>query len=91
MSEEPKVTMYFLDSNPEDNRFIDKQDIHTDTCLLEETMMLSNTIIVVVQIETMDDLFINRVRAGGKEDDAGTSRKQELTRLKEKQKTEPKN
>ena len=51
--------------------------------------MLSSTMIAAVQIQTMDDSFLNRIRVAGKEDEAWTERKGELIQLKERQEPLP--
>jgi len=40
--------------------------------------MLSNAMIAAVQMQTMDDLFLDRVRAVGREQDSWTAGKEEL-------------
>jgi len=53
--------------------------------------MLSRAMIAAIQMQTMDDSFLDSIRAGGKEDDTWTARKGELSRLKERRETLPKN
>ena len=67
--EEHQVIICFLHPNPTNKTYYDKEDIHTDPNLTQEVTMLSSTIIVAVQIQTMDDSFLDRIRAVGKEDD----------------------
>ena len=53
--------------------------------------MLSNTIIAAVQMQTMDETFLNRIRMAGNDDDGWTERKSELSRMKERKEELPKN
>jgi len=86
--EELKVKMYFLNSDTQANSYFDEEDIHTHASLLDEVTMLSSALIVAIQMQTMDDSFLDRIRAGGKEDDSWTARKGEFSQLKEKQETQ---
>jgi len=52
--------------------------------------MLSSAMIAAIQMQTMDDSFLERRRAAGKEDDTWTARKGELSQLKERRETLPK-
>jgi len=52
--------------------------------------MLSSAMIVAKQMQTMDNSFLDRIRAAGKEDDTWTARKGELSQLKEERETLPK-
>jgi len=90
MCEELKVKMCFLNPDPQDNSYFDEGDIHTHSSLQDELTMLSTTMITVIQKQTMDDSFLARIRAAGKEDDTWTARKGELSKLKEKQEALPK-
>ena len=47
--------------------------------------------VAAVQMQTIDDWFLDRIRAAGREDDVWMARKGELSRLKEKQESLPKN
>jgi len=88
--EELKVKMCFLNPNPQDNSYFDQEDIHTHASLRDEVTMLSSAMIAAIQMQTMDDSFLDRIRAAGKEDDTWTTRKVELSQLKEKRETLPK-
>jgi len=52
--------------------------------------MLSSAMIAAIQMQTMDDSFLDRMRAAGKEDDTWTARKGELSQLKGKREKLPK-
>ena len=89
-SKEPKITMCFLNPNPEYNEYLDDKDIKTNPRLRQEVVMLSNAIIAAVHMQTMDEAFLNRIRMAGKEDDSWLARKEELSRLKENDEALPK-
>jgi len=52
--------------------------------------MLSSAMIAAIQMQTMDDSFLDRIRAAGKEDDTWMARKRELHQLKERREALPK-
>ena len=89
-SKETKVTMCFLNPNPYYNEYLDDEDIETNPPLRQEVVMLSNAIIPTVHMQTMDESFLNRIRMAGKEDDSWLARKEELSRLRERNETLPK-
>ena len=80
-TKETKVTMCFLNPNPEYNEYLDDEDIERNPRLRQEGVMLSNAIIAAVHMQTMDESFLNKVRMAGKEDDSWLARKEELSRL----------
>jgi len=82
--EELKVKMCFLNPDPQDNSYFDEEDIHTHASLRDEVTMLSSAMIAAIQMQTMDDSFLDRIRAAGKEYDTWTARKRELSQFKEK-------
>jgi len=84
--EELKVKMCFLNPDPQDNSYFDEEDIHTHSSLRDEIKMLSSAMIAAIQMQTMDDSFLDRIRVAGKEDDTWMAWKGELNRLKEKRK-----
>ena len=53
--------------------------------------MISSAMIAAVQMQTMDESFLDKMRAAGKEDEAWAERKGDLSRLKERQEPLPKN
>jgi len=85
--EELKVKMCFLNPDPQDNSYFDKEDIHTHASLRDEIRMLFSPMIAAIQMQTMDDSFLDRIRTKGKDDDTWTARKRELSQLKEKRQT----
>ena len=89
-SKDTKITMCFLNPNPEYNEYLDDKDIETNSRLPQEVVMLSNAIIAAVHMQTMDESFLNQVRMAGKEDDGWIARKDELSRLKDKNEALPK-
>jgi len=88
--EELKVKMCFLNPDPQDNSYFDEEDIHRHSSLRNEITMVSSDMIAAIQMQTMDDSFLDRIRTAGKEDDTWTARKGELHRLKEKREALPK-
>jgi len=82
--EELKVKMSFLNPDPQENSNFDEEDIHTHSSLRDEITMLSSAMIAAIQMQTMDDSFLDRIRTAGKEDDTWMARKGELHRLKER-------
>jgi len=52
--------------------------------------MLSSAMIAAIQIQTMDNAFLDKIRTAGKEDDTWAARKRDLSQLKEKRQTLPK-
>jgi len=85
--EELKVKMCFLNPDPQDNSYFDKENIHTHASLRDEITRLSSAMIATLQMQAMDVSFLDRIRTAGKEDDSWTSRKRELSQLKEKRQT----
>jgi len=88
--EECNVKMCFLNPDPQDNSYFDEEDIHTHANPRDEITILSSALIAVIQMQTLDDSFLDRIRPTGKEDDTWTERKRELSQLKEKRQTLPK-
>ena len=88
--EEPKVKMCFRNPDRQENSYFDEQDIYTRASLRDEVTMLSSAMIAAIQMQTMDNSFLDRIRAAGKEDDTWTARKEELSQLKAKWETLPK-
>ena len=82
--------MCFLNPNPECNEYLDDEDIKTNPRLRQEVVMLSNAIIATVHMQTMDESFLNKVCMAGKEDNSWVARKDELSRLKNKNEALPK-
>jgi len=84
MYEALKVKICFQNPNPQDNSYFDKEDIETHSSLREEITVLSSAMITAIQMQTMDDSFVERIRTAGKEDDTRTARKKKPTQLKER-------
>ena len=89
-TKETKITICFLNPNPEYNEDHDDEDSETNPRRGQEVAMLSNAIIAAVHMQTMDQSFLNRIRMAGIEDDTWLARKEELSRLKESSKALPK-
>ena len=68
-SKEHKIMMCFLQPDPRNNTFYDEEDIPTHAHMTREVTMLSNAIIAAVQMQTIDESFLGRVRMAGKNDD----------------------
>ena len=82
-SKEQRIMMCFLHPDPKNNTFYDEEDILMHADMTKEVTMLSNAIIAAVQMQTMDETFLGRIRMAGKDDDTWTERKGELSRMKE--------
>ena len=57
-SKESKITLCFLNPNPDYNEYLDDEDIETNPQLRQEVIMLSNAIIAAVHMQTMDESFL---------------------------------
>ena len=88
---EHKIMMCFVHPDPRNNTFYDEEEILRPADITREVTMLSNAIIGAVQMQTMDESFLSRVRMAGKNDDTWTKRKGELSRMKEHNEQLPKN
>ena len=75
-TKETKITMCFLNPNPEYNEYLDEEDVETNPRLYQEVVMLSNAIIAAVHMQNMAESFFNRIRMAGKEDDSWLARKE---------------
>ena len=82
--------MCFLHPDPQHNSYFDEEDIHTYSSLRDEITMLSSATIAAIQMQTMDNSFLDRIRAAGKADDTWMARKGALSRLKERREALPK-
>jgi len=82
--EELKVKMCFQNPDPQDNSYFDEEDIHTHSSLRDEITMLSSAMIAAIQMQTMDESFLDRIKAAGKEDDTWMAGKGVLDRLKKR-------
>ena len=89
-TKETKISMCFLNPNPEYNEYLDDEDIETNPRLRQEIVMLSNTIIAAIHTQTMDESFLNKIRMAGKENDSWMARKEELSRRTENNEALPK-
>ena len=90
-SKEHKIMMCFLHPDPKNNTVYDEEDILTHAYKTRKVTLLSNAIIAAVQMQIMDETFLNRIRMAGKDDDTWTRRKEELSRMKERNEQLPKN
>jgi len=73
--EELKVKKCCLNPDPQDNSYFAQGDIYTRASLRDEVTMLSRAMIAAIQMQTMANSFLDRIRAAGKEDDTWTARK----------------
>ena len=83
--------MYFLHPDLRNNSFYDEEDILTHAYMTREITILSKATIAAVQMQTLDEPFLNRIRMAGKVDNARTERKGELSRMKEQNEQLPNN
>ena len=90
-SKEQKIMMCFLHPDPRNNTLYDEEDILTHADVKREVTLLSNAIIAAVQMQTMDETFLDRIRTARKNNDTWTERKGELSRMKERNDQLPKN
>ena len=60
-SKEHKIMMCFLHPDPRNNTFYDEEDILTHADMTREVTLLSNAIIAAVQMQTMDETFLDRL------------------------------
>jgi len=66
--EELKVKMCLQNPDPQDNSYFDEEDIYTYASRQDEITMLSSAMVAAIQMQTMDDSFLDRIRTAGKED-----------------------
>jgi len=85
-----KDKMCFLTKDPQDISYFDEDDIHTHSSLRDGITMLSSVMITAIQMQTIDDSFLDRIRVAGKVDATWTARKGELSQLHEIQEALPK-
>jgi len=71
--EELKVNICVPNPDPQDNSYFDEEDIHTHSSLRDEITMLSSAMIAAIQMQTIDDSFLERIRLAGKEYDTWTA------------------
>ena len=76
--EKLQFKMCFLNPDPPDNSSFDEEDIHTHSSLQDEITMLFSAMIAAIPMQTMDDSFLDRIRAAGKEDASWTAQKGDL-------------
>lgn len=68
--EEDQVTICYLNPDPRNNTYYDNQDTYTHPDPTQEVTMLSSEMVAAIPMQTMDDLFLDRIRAAGKVDDS---------------------
>ena len=90
-STEHKIMMCFLHPDLRNNTFYDEEDILTHADMTREVTLLSNAIITVVQMQTMDEILLDRIRKAGKNADTWTERTGDLSQMKERNEQLPKN
>ena len=78
-SKDHKIMMCFLHPDPRNNTFYDEDDILTHADKTSGVTLLSKAIIAAVQMQTMNETFLNRIRMAGKDDVTWTDRKEELS------------
>ena len=86
-----KIMICFLHPDPRNNTFYDEEDILAHADMTREVTLLSNAIIAAVQMQTMDQTFLDRIRTARKNDDTWTERKGPQSRMKERNQQLPKN
>jgi len=73
LCEEHNVKLCFLNPDSQDISYFDEEDIHRHASLQDEITMLSSVMIAAIQIQTIDDSFLDRIRTAGKEDNSWTA------------------
>ena len=89
-SEARRVMICILHPDPSNNTYYDKEDIDQDPDLTPQVTRLSSEMVVAIQRQTMNDSFIDRIRAARKKDDDWIERKGELSRMKKRREPLPK-
>jgi len=82
-AKEEGVKICVLHANPNSNEFLSAADIGYHPRLTKEREMLSSVHVNAALTRTMNDLFLNKIRAAGKEDEKWQNRGSELVRLRE--------
>ena len=86
-----KIMMCFLHPHPRNDTFYDEEVLLTHADMSREVTLLSKAIIAAVQMQTMEETFLDPIEPAGKNDDTWTEREGELSRMKEQNKQLPKN
>ena len=89
-SKEHKIMMCFVHPDLKNNTVYDEEDILTDADKAREVTFLSKAIIAAVQMQIMDETFLNCIRMAGKDDDTWPRRKEQLGRIRERNEQLPK-
>jgi len=82
-AKEEKVRICFLHAVTSENEFFSAADISYHPRLMREREMLSSAHVNAALTRTMNDTFLDKIRAAGKEDGKWQDRGRELVRLRE--------
>jgi len=86
---EEGVKICFFHANPNSNDFFSAADIGYHPRLTKEREMLSSAHVNAALTRTMNESFLNKIRAAGTEDEKWQDRGSELVRLRENEKKMP--
>jgi len=88
-AKEEGVKRCFLQANTSENEFFSAADIGNHPRLVKEREMLSSPHLNAALTRTMNDAFLEKIRAAWKEDEKWQDRGRELVRLRESRKRMP--
>jgi len=88
-AKEERVRICFLHADTNENEFFSAADISYHPRIMREREMLSSAHVNAALTRTMNDTFLDKIRAAGKEDEKWQDRGRELVRLRESRKKMP--
>jgi len=89
MAKEEGVRICFLQANTNNNEFFSAADLDYHPRLMKEREMLSSAHVNAALTRTMNDSFLDKIRAADKEDEEWQDRGHELVRIRESGKEMP--
>jgi len=88
-AKEEKMKICFLQADISENEFFSAADIGYHARLMKEREMLSSAPVNAALTRTMNDTFLNKIKAAGKEDEKWQDRRRELVKLRKSGKKIP--
>jgi len=82
-AKEEKIKNHFLHTDISENEFFSAADIGYHSQLIKGREMLSSAHVNAALTRTMNDIFLNKIKVAGKEDEKWQDRGRELVRLRE--------
>jgi len=82
MAKEEGVRICFLQANTNNNEFFSAADLDYHPRLMKEREMLSSAHVNAALTRTMNDSFLDKIRAAGKEDEEWQDRGREVVRIR---------